>query len=122
MNHNTSDNTRTIAAVQEQFRSWRSKRANRREPIPRHLWRAAAELCREHSLSHVCRQLGLSFTDLKKHIPDGQQPAIRFMEIDMSSMPDRWQVECSRSDGSQLRVSGRGHVPAIETTIKAFLS
>lgn len=122
MNHSISDNTPTMETVQEQLAAWRSNRANKRESIPRHLWRAAAELCREHSLSHVCRLLRLSFTDLKKHIPDEQQPATQFMQIDMSSISDRWQVECSRPDGSQLRVSGNGHVPGIETTIRAFLS
>lgn len=122
MNSTPSDNTPTLEAVQEQFGNWRSNRVNKREPIPRHLWQAAAGLCQEHSISHVCRQLRLSFTDLKKHIHRRQQPAIQFMEIDIDSMSDRWQIECSRPGGDQLRISGSSHLPAIETIIRVFLS
>ena len=122
MNHLSSDNTPAIDAVQEQFKTWRANRVNKREPIPPHLWQAAAELCQQHPISHVCRQLRLSFTDLKKHIRKEQMPAIQFMEIGMSSLSDRWQIECSRPDGSQLRVTADNHPLEIETIVRAFLS
>jgi hypothetical protein len=122
MNHLSSDNIPAIDAVAEQFKSWRSNRVNKREPIPAHLWQAAAELCQQHPISHVCRQLRLSCTDLKKRIGKEQRPAIQFMEIGMSSLSDRWQIECSRADGSQLRMSGSSRLAAVEAIVKAFIS
>ena len=122
MNHTVSDNFSTIETVQEQFRTWRSNRVNKREPIPAHLWKAAAELCQTHPISHICRELRLSFADLKRHIRKEQTPAIQFMGIDMNSLAGRWQVECSRPDGSQLRVAADNHPLQIETIVRAFLS
>jgi len=121
MNHTVSNNPSTIEAVQEQFRTWRSNRVNKREPIPHHLWQAAAELCQKHCITHVCRQLRLSFSDLKKHVRKEQTPAIQFMEIDMNDLSGRWQIECSRPDGSQLQVTADNHPLQIETIISAFL-
>ena len=122
MNHIVSNNPPAIETVQEQFSAWRSNRVNKRERIPLHLWQAAAELCQAHPISHVCRQLRLSFSDLKKHIRKEQTPAIQFMEIDMNSLSGRWQIECSRSDGSQLRVTADNHPLEIETIVRGFLS
>jgi hypothetical protein len=122
MNNIVSDNTLTIESVQEQFHAWRSSRVNRREPIPHHLWQAAAQLCQAHPISHVCRELRLSFTDLKRHIRKEQTPAIQFMQIDMNSLAGRWQIECNRPDGSQLQVTADNHRLQIETIIRAFLS
>jgi len=122
MNHTVTDNPPTIEAVQEQFSAWRSNRVNKREPIPHYLWKAAAELCQTHPISHVCRELHLSFSDLKKHTRKEQTPAIQFMEVDMNSLSGRWQIECSRPDGSQLRVAADNHPLQIETIISAFLS
>lgn len=122
MNYTLFDNTPTIETVQEQFRAWRSNRVSKREPIPDHLWQAAAKLCQAHPISHVCKQLRLSFTDLKRHIRKEQTPAIQFMEIDMNGLAGRWQIECNRADGSQLRVTADNHALQIETMIKAFLS
>ena len=122
MNPIVSDNSLTIETVQEQFRAWRSNRVNKREPIPHHLWQAAAELCQKHCITHVCRQLRLSFTDLKKRVRKEQPPAIHFMERDRNSLSGRWQIECSRPDGSQLRVTADKHPLQIETIVRAFLS
>lgn len=121
MNHTPLDNTLPIETVGEQFRAWRSNRVNKRERIPQHLWQAAAELCQAHPISHVCRELRLSFADLKRHICKEQTPAIQFREIDMNSLSGRWQIECSRPDGSQLRVAADNHPLQIETIITAFL-
>ncbi|MBI5588980.1 MAG: hypothetical protein HY881_00710 [Deltaproteobacteria bacterium] len=62
-----SENHPAIENVRQQFQNWRSTR-NRREPIPDHLWEAAAALCRVHSISHVSQCLKLSYTDLKKRL------------------------------------------------------
>ncbi len=114
-------NPRKIETVQERFEAWRSGRANRREPIPQHLWQAAAELCRDHSITHVSRQLRLSYTDLKKRVAQDHLPPVQFVEMDMDTLAGRWQIECNRSDGSRLRIAGSGQAPAAEM-IRSFLS
>ncbi len=110
-----------IETVQEHFEAWRSGRANRREPIPQQLWQAAAELCRDHSISHVCRQLRLSYADLKGRVAQDHLPPVQFVEMDMDTLAGRWQIECNRSDGSRLRIAGHGQAPAAEM-IRTFLS
>ncbi len=117
-----SGNHSSLETVQHQFEQWRSERSSRREPIPEHLWQAAAELCRDHSISRVSRQLRLSYTELKRQVSKDGPSAGRFMEIDLGLCAGQWQIECSRPDGSQLRMSGNGQQPAITTVLRAFLS
>ena len=121
MDDSVTDTPRKIETVQEQFEAWRSGRVNRREPIPQHLWQASAELCRDHSITHVSRQLRLSYTDLKKRVVQDHLPPVQFVEMDMDTLAGRWQIECNRSDGSRLRIAGSGRPPAAEI-IRSFLS
>jgi len=117
-----SDNHPSLEAVQHQFEQWRRERGSRREPIPEHLWQAAAALCREHSISRVSRQLRLSYAELKRQVgKDGSSP-IGFMEIDLGLCASQWQIDCARPDGSQLHMRGNGQPPAITTVLRAFLS
>ena len=121
MDDSVTDTPRKIETVQEQFEAWRSGRVNRREPIPQPLWQAAAELCRHHSITHVSRQLRLSYSDLKGRVRQDHLPPVQFMEIDMDTLAGGWQIECNRSDGSRLRMAGSGQAPAAEI-IRSFLS
>ena len=121
MDHTIADNPPEIETVQERFEAWRSGRANRREPIPQYLWQAAAELCRDHSITHVSRQLRLSYTDLKERVAQDHLPQVQFVEMDMDTLAGRWQIECNRCDGSRLRITGSGQPPAAEI-VRAFLS
>ena len=122
MDDTVTGNPPKIETVQKHFEAWRSGRANRREPIPQHLWQAAAELCHNHSITHVSRQLRLSYSDLKERATEEHLPSVQFMEIDMDTLAGRWQIECNRADGSRLRIAGSGQVPAIETIVRSFLS
>jgi len=122
MNHPISDNPPTLEAVKERFKTWRSGRAKKRESIPQHLWQAAAGLCREHSTSRVSQQLRLSYSDLKRRIPEDPRSPVQFMEIDLDTVASRWQIECDRPDGGRIRMTGNGQPPAIDAVLKAFLS
>jgi len=109
-----------LEAVKQQFQQWRSRRTHR-EPIPRHLWEAAANLCKTHPITHVCHHLRLSFRELKKRIGvTGKQP-IQFMELDLSCISGGWQLECDRGDGARLRMSSGGQPPVIDV-LRQFLS
>jgi hypothetical protein len=121
MNHTVTGSPPRIETVQKHFEAWRSGRADRREPIPQRLWQAAAELCGDHPISHVSRQLRLSYSDLKEQVAKEHLPQAQFMEIDMDALSGGWQVECNRPDGSCLRIVGNGQMPAVETIIRSFL-
>ena len=122
MDDTVTGNFPKIEVVQKHFETWRSNRAGRREPIPQHLWQAAAKLCRNHPMSHVSRQLRLSYSDLKKRVTKDHLLPMQFMEIDMDTLAGRWQIECNRADGNRLRIAGSGQAPAIETIVRSFLS
>jgi hypothetical protein len=118
----TTDKSPTLETVQQQFEQWRSNRTKKRELIPKHLWHAAAELCQTQSISHVCRHLRLSFSELKRRIPTAKRSPGRFMEIDLSSLTGGWRLECDHPNGARLRLSGSGQVPAVDILLRQFLS
>lgn len=122
MNHTHVGKKHTLESVQQEFESWRSSRTNKREPIPSDLWKAATDLCREYSIARVSRQLGLSYTDLKKKIQNYNSLPQQFIEIETVGLAGQWQIECSRTDGSCFRMTGNGQPPAIETVLRSFLS
>jgi hypothetical protein len=111
-----------MEAVREQFEKWRNTRANRREPIPGELWRAAVELCRVHPITRVSHCLRLSYPDLKKHFSAAMAQPSQFMEIDMGCLTGSWLIECTRSDGATLRLSVNGKPPVVEVILRDFLS
>lgn len=57
----------TIDLVVHRFKEWRSKKT-KKDSIPKELWQQAVDLTSQHSISKVCKNLGLSFNDLKKHV------------------------------------------------------
>ena len=61
---NLTDGRRTLAEVNDEFRSWRNSR-KRGTKIPQQLWQAAAELSEQHSIGKIAVTLGLDHTTLK---------------------------------------------------------
>lgn len=110
----------TIERVEQQFAKWRASRSKKLEPIPQHLWQAAAALCKTHRITHVCRRLRLSFPDLKKRLPAKDRPT--FIELTGGSFLGQWQLTCERPDGTRLHLCAAGPSPAIEPLIRQFLS
>ena len=110
-----------IAAIQEQFEQWRCGRT-KREPIPHHLWEAAADLCKTYPITHVCRYLRLSYRELKRRIGAPAKAPVEFMEFDLNCLSTGWHLECERSDGTKLRLSAGGQPPAIGEVLRQFLS
>jgi hypothetical protein len=79
-------------------------------------------LCQKHPITHVSRSLRLSYSDLKRRIDHQvKEPAPKFIELDLSGFPDKWEAECERPDGARLRVSGNGPAP-VEQMLARFLS
>ena len=115
------ENCPSLESVARQFEHWRARR-QKRDRIPQHLWRAATELCKDHSATKVCRQLKLSFTDLKKHLPsERNDPPVQFMKIDLSGAIGNWQLCCRRRDGAHLNLAANGPLPDINRLLENFL-
>jgi hypothetical protein len=93
MINEANDNTPTIETVERQFEQWRSSRVKEREPIPQHLWKAAAQLCETNPITHVCRRLRLSFADLRKRLLPAK-PIPQFVEFSASCLLGKWQLVC----------------------------
>lgn len=110
----------TIEDVKQEFDQWRASRSNKVAPIPHRLWQAAAELCKTHRITHVCRHLRLSFSELKKHLPAKEE--IAFMELGVGGLIGQWQLTCQRPDGARLVISAPGYPPALDALIGQFLS
>jgi hypothetical protein len=113
-----SDHTPTLESVQEQFKAWRAGKTGR-EPIPEHLWAAAARLCQDYPLTRVSRVLRLSFNDLKKHLPE--RAPVQFTELDIRPLAGSWEIECQRPDGARLRLSSTGPLPDLSGLLRGFL-
>lgn len=112
----------TLETVQRQFEAWRNSRTKKSQPIPEQLWQAAASLCENYSITRVCRQLRLSFADLKKRVSFAKPRPAQFLEIDMGCFASGWQLQCERGDGAKLRLSGNGQPPAPDALLREFLS
>ena len=111
----------TLETVHQQFAQWRENRC-KREPIPPHLWEAAANLCRTYPITRVCRHLHLSFAEVKKRVIKTQKPPVQFMDIGLSCLSGSWQLQCDRADGATLRLSASGQPPAVSDVLRVFLS
>lgn len=120
MESTATDRVPTLESVEQQFAAWRSRR-KKHERIPAHLWQSAAELCATHPITHVCKQLRLSFNDLKKRFAQKAPPPVRFVELDFNAAACPWRLECERPDGARLRLSGNVPIPAIEHLLRHFL-
>jgi hypothetical protein len=66
------ENTQTaqlaLEELKNQFECYRKNKSYNREPIPKQLWQAAADLAKKHSISTVSKTLGLRYASLKEQI------------------------------------------------------
>lgn len=121
MSNGTTEARATLKTVQRQFEAWRNSRTKKNQPIPEQLWQAAGSLCENYSITYVCRELRLSFADLKKRLSLEKPRAAQFLEIDMGCFASGWQLQCERADGAKLHLSGSGQPPAPDALLREFL-
>ncbi len=112
-----------LKEAQQQFEQWRKNRKGR-EPIPEHLWQAAARLSKQYSINHVARLLRLNHTALKERVEISKQENPAFVEIPFPDKvsPVHWIVEMEKTSGAKLRMScqGEGAIEALVERGKAF--
>jgi len=115
--------SQNLKEVKQEFEQWRKKRKGR-EPIPEHLWQAAAGLSKQYSINHVARLLRLNHTALKEKVEMSKQENPVFVEIPFPDevSPVHWTVEMDNRNGTRLRMScqGQGAIEALVEMGKAF--
>ena len=115
--------SQNLNEVQQHFEQWRKNRKGR-QPIPEHLWQAAAGLAKQYSINHVARLLRLNHTALKERVEISRQENPGFVEIPLPNelSPLRWTVEMEKSSGAKLKMScqGQGAIEALVEMGKAL--
>lgn len=94
------------------FEQWRKSRPTIRQPIPGHLWMAAAALHPEFSIHRISRALHLDYNKLKCRIRlqpsevSHSSPIPEFIDLSFneSFTPCDYVVEMQQSDGSQMKI------------------
>ena len=97
--------------VGSELRQWRArKRGGRR--IPEALWDQAADLCAEHGVSRVSRELRLDYHGLKRRVKSAERSgteSVKFVEIagGIGEGGTECRVELEEPGGMRLRVELR---------------
>jgi len=105
--------TPTLEDIQKQFENWRKNKTGR-EPIPDHLWIAAANLTKQYPLTQIAKTLRLNHTDLKHHIPATEKyPPVNaptFIELGHGSSAafSEGLVEMEDGTGRKMKIHLKG--------------
>jgi hypothetical protein len=101
---------RRLGDVRRRFQSWRKRRA-RGTKIPPELWKAAADLAREHGVSKTSQELGVDYYSLKRRLDGGAREKVKehpveFVDLtrNVLSAGPACAVEVQDSGGFRLRV------------------
>ena len=63
MQENTQGTQPTLEELKIQLKNWRANKKNHREPIPKKLWQAAADIAKDGSINQESKALHLSHAD-----------------------------------------------------------
>ena len=117
-----------LEEVKDKLESWRKNKVNHRQPIPKDLWQAAADLARDGSINQVSKALRLSYADLKCHVYGSSvvskktgQKRPSFIELKYSQplMPENITVDIENKKGCRMRIYLKGNAGIFEL-IKSF--
>jgi hypothetical protein len=129
MQEDTQSTQPTLEELKIKLENWRANKRNHREPIPKQLWKAAADLAKDGSINQVSKTLHLSYADLKYHIYGPSVPKhkikqkdISFIEIKPSQPLSETPVtvDIENKKGARMRICF-GTTTDIATLIKSFL-
>jgi len=123
------NNQLTLEELKKQFEDYRKNKSYNREPIPKRLWQAAADLAKIHSIAIVSKELGLRYSNIKEYIygPPVSKIKVRkkspsFIELKYNKplleMPVTVDIENKK--GARMRIC-LGTNTDIGSLIKSFL-
>jgi hypothetical protein len=119
----------TLADVGHRFEHWR-KGKKQGSRIPKSLWAAAVEVCKDHKMYQVSRALGLNYNELKQRaagtvLRDDRAvvPGAKFVEVSLQSQPVLCSVELESAAGDKLKLTFSGRCRDFDPMelAKAFL-
>jgi len=68
MEENTPSIQLTLEELKNQLEDYRKNKSYHRQPIPKELWQAAADLAKKHSIATISKELRLRYANLKEHM------------------------------------------------------
>jgi hypothetical protein len=119
----------TLEELKKQFEDYRKNKSYNREPIPKHLWQAAADLAKIHSIATVSKELGLRYSNIKEYIygPPVSKNKVRkkspcFVELKYNQplIQEALTVDIENKKGARMRIC-LGTNTDITSIIKSFL-
>ena len=123
------NNQLTLEELKKQFEDYRKNKSYNREPIPKHLWQAAADLAKIHSIATVSKELGLRYSNIKEYIygPPVSKNKIKeklpsFIELKYNQplMQEAITVDIENKKGARMRICIKE--TDITSIIKSFCS
>ena len=107
----------SLEEVRTRFETWRrAKKPHNR--IPKSLWAAAVEVCKQHPIYHVSQALRLNYTELKQRTAqansgsDTQHPSLdrNFVELSLGleAQPVLCSIEVESPKGGKVKMSFTG--------------
>ena len=128
MEENATITQPTLEEIKDKLESWRRNKTNHRQPIPKDLWQAAADLARGHSINQVSKVLRLSYADLKnrlygspvtskKHVQ--KRPSFIELKYSQPLMSEEITVDIENKKGCKMKISFKEKFDILEL-IKSF--
>jgi len=118
--------TTDLDRLEHQLSAWR-RRQSGRSRLPEEVWKAATELARTQSPSHVARTLCLDYYKLRERLAgrsSSQTTSPAFVEVkgDWMNEPFAGQatVELSDGSGAQMRLHVRSDVHTVVALAQSF--
>ena len=107
------NNKLTLEELKNQIEDYRKNKSYNREPIPKQLWQAAADLAKIHSIATVSKELGLRYSNIKEYIygPPVSKNKVRkkspsFIELKYNQplMQEAITVDIENKRGARMRI------------------
>jgi len=127
---NAPDFHLTLEELKNQLENYRKNKSYKREPIPKELWQAAADLAQKHSIAAVSKELRLRYASLKEHIygPPISKNKVKekfpsFVELKCTQplTSEGITVDIENKRGARMRICFKGSAD-ITKLVKSFCS
>jgi len=106
----------TLEEVRTRFETWRRAKKPR-SSIPKSLWAAAVEVCKEQPIYRVCRALRLNYTELKRRVartksaseqPHSSKRSFVELSLGLEAQPVLCSIELESARGDKVKMSFAG--------------
>jgi hypothetical protein len=102
-----------VEKVRQRFAQWREQHPGR-QPLPKELWVAAAELARRHGVNRIAQALGLNYYSLQERLEaaEGERPEpARPSFVELMPWGPAWpecSLELEHAQGHKMKIQLKG--------------